>query len=256
MIFVVFICCSIFIVGDHRSAETPVLTPLHILFLREHNRIANIFIQQTSWNADRVFQETRKIVNAILQNIVYREFLPLLLGSFHMNSYGLRVKPWGHDTIYFDGINPGTINSFGAAAYRMGHSLVRNKIRHANMNFNTVQTYRTKDTYFKTFSTFFPFNRGADRYTRWMSSEVKAGSDRFLVDDVRDNLFPTEINGKKVALDLAALNIQRGRDHGLPGYNAFRERCGLKKATHFGTGPNGLTDHTPGVAQNLQELYK
>jgi peroxidase len=40
-------------------------------------------------------------------------------------------------------------------------------------------------------------------------------------------------DGSSVAVDLAATNINRGRDHGIPSYNAYRERCGFKRALKF-----------------------
>ena len=42
---------------------------------------------------------------------------------------------------------------------------------------------------------------------------------RMLEVSLQDKLFPDENNK---TLDIAALNIQRGRDHGLPSYNEFR----------------------------------
>jgi len=54
--------------------------------------------------------------------------------------------------------------------------------------------------------------------------------DCYLVDGVRNFLFgPPGAGG----FDLAALNIQRGRDHGLPRYNQVREDFGLARKNSF-----------------------
>ena len=57
--------------------------------------------------------------------------------------------------------------------------------------------------------------------------------DDTFADDIINHLFEMKGNEKATAMDLVALNIQRGRDHGVPGYNSYRELCGLKKATKF-----------------------
>ena len=57
--------------------------------------------------------------------------------------------------------------------------------------------------------------------------------DDTFADDIINHLFEMKGNEKATAMDLVALNIQRGRDHGVPGYNSYRDACGLKRATKF-----------------------
>ena len=56
--------------------------------------------------------------------------------------------------------------------------------------------------------------------------------DQFCVSEVTSHLFENQ-EGERKGFDLVALNIQRGRDHGIPGYNAFRRALGLKPVTSF-----------------------
>ena len=62
-------------------------------------------------------------------------------------------------------------------------------------------------------------------------------------------------NGR--SFDLAALNIQRGRDHGIPSYTAWRKYLHLGRVNSFNTSDeHGLKDHSPEVASLLQQAYK
>jgi peroxidase len=56
-----------------------------------------------------------------------------------------------------------------------------------------------------------------------------------------------------VALDLAAINIQRGRDHGIPGYNAWRQFCNLGEAHTFDDLRNEIRSQS--LRDSLKELY-
>jgi hypothetical protein len=50
-----------------------------------------------------------------------------------------------------------------------------------------------------------------------------------------------------------ALNIQRGRDHGLPGYIAWRERCGLVRPRNF----SDMSDFVDEISlEKMAELYR
>lgn len=72
---------------------------------------------------------------------------------------------------------------------------------------------------------------------------------RQIEDAVRNELF-RDVNG--VTFDLMSFNIQRGRDHALPSYNAWREWCGLPVAQNFAN----LVDHNADVRTRLQNTYE
>src|SRR5204863_823523 len=67
-----------FVAGDIRAAENPVLTSIHTLFVREHNRICDSLIRMGMRNDEQMYQIARKIVGDLIEAITYQEFLPAL----------------------------------------------------------------------------------------------------------------------------------------------------------------------------------
>ena len=80
------------IIGDVRTNEQPGLVSMHTLFLREHNRIWEELRKiNPHWTAEELFQTARKIVIGIMQNIVYTEWLPVVMGKDGITQYGLKT---------------------------------------------------------------------------------------------------------------------------------------------------------------------
>ncbi|CAH1270774.1 PXDN [Branchiostoma lanceolatum] len=240
--------------GDFRVNEQPGLTSMHTVFLREHNRIARrLSGLNPRWDDDRVFFETRKIVGALMQKITYGEDLPHVLGPAAMAKFHLTLAQSGFFSGYDSSVNPTISNVFATAAYRFGHSLVQGLFRRHDPDFNPGSTcpFELAFSFFNPSHIFNNDQGGPDSILRGLTAQPHQDFDRFMVSGLTKRLFADPPGSP--GLDLAALNIQRGRDHGLPGYNAWRVKCGLPKANSF----DDLAREIPDVIARgkLENLY-
>ena len=111
--------------GDGRTNQIISLIAVHILFAREHNRVADILSRLNPQASDEtLYQEARRIVIAELQHIVYNEYLPLVIGPLQMRRFRLNTHQNGHSKDYNRDVNPSITTEFVGAAFRMGHSSV------------------------------------------------------------------------------------------------------------------------------------
>ncbi|XP_061499351.1 uncharacterized protein LOC1274394 [Anopheles gambiae] len=210
--------------GDSRSGEQPGLLMMHMIWVNEHNQIATRLADiNPHWSDEKVYQETRRIVGALFQHITYREFLPLVLGKEVCRLFDLELETSGYYRNYDANVNPTVANEFSAAAFRFGHSLIQSTYmradRHHRFIANNVSLHED------TSEGDFGGPGSLHRLLRGMVNQRALKRDEFITAELTNHLFQTK--SFPFGLDLAAINIQRGRDHGLPAYVNWRGPCGL-----------------------------
>ena len=68
-----------------------------------------------------MWQVVRKVLGGVWQNIVYSEYIPLIIGPRHTSKF----KLWtGRRITYDPEVDPSISIEFLTAAYRFGHTLV------------------------------------------------------------------------------------------------------------------------------------
>jgi hypothetical protein len=212
--------------GDGRLNQSPHLTAIHIMFIREHNRVADELRKlNPNWNDEKLFEEARKICIAEYQKIVYYEWLPLVLGENAMRQAGLIYGDSEESFIddFEEDVNPGVINEYTTAAFRIFHTLIEGQLERYTEMRDLVNTTRLSDVLNRPMFVENDF----DDFTRGMTSQACHAFDASFDDEVTKFLF-RGLN--TFGIDLAARDIQRGRDHGLATYNEVRKYCGLKRA--------------------------
>lgn len=70
-----------------------------------------------------------------------------------------------------------------------------------------------------------------DEYLMGLMNQVAQAMDDSITQEVTNHLFKKD--GHRFGMDLVSLNMQRGREFGVPGYMEFRKFCGLSVANSW-----------------------
>jgi hypothetical protein len=228
---------QLFAAGDVRANENIELTSLHTLFVREHNLIADaLHAQDPSLNDETLYQMARRQVGAEIQAITYTEWIPAVLGPNALPAYnGYRAT-----------VNPGIATEFSTTLFRLGHSMLGDDVEFLRNDGTPVREGIPLNEAF--FNPPELLQQGIDPILKYLASDPSSEIDNSITDPVRNFLFGAPGAG---GFDLASLNIQRGRDHGIANYNAVRVAYGLPAVTSF-----SQISSNPTIQAKLQQLYQ
>jgi peroxidase len=210
-----------FVCGDIRCEENTNLTSMHTVWMREHNFWAlRIRQENPTFSDEAIYQRARMIVSAEFEAITYNEFLRVLLGPTAIPPY----------TGYHPTVNPGISTVFSTASYRIGHTFLTHVLMRLDSHLNPIPggDLTLQQAFFNPSK--ITASGGIEPFLRGAAHQHANDYDPFIVDDVRNFLINDPMAG---SFDLASLNIQRGRDHGLPGYNDVRAGYGLAQKSSF-----------------------
>jgi hypothetical protein len=252
---------QLFVAGDVRANENVELTALHILFLRNHNRLATqLQSRHPRWTDEHLYQEARKLNIAESEIVTYTEFLPAIFGSNPLPEY----------TGYHSDVNPAIATEFSTVGFRFGHSLLSNTVGRNENDGTNIEDVNPHGAGVNLLEDFFrpdlinpdgvtvnlvDRNGMADPHTSSnVDAIVKADADNaanemdlLLIDEIRNGLFSIPF---APGTDLAARDVQRTRDHGIGTYNQVRVAYGLPPATTF-----AMISSDPDAQAALQDTY-
>ena len=233
---------SAVVAGDVRANENTGLTATHTLFAREHNRIVDLLPENL--DEETKFQIARKVVIAEQQYITYNEYLPSI--GIELDSYE------GYDP----DVDPSLTNEFATVGYR-AHSMVHGDFDFDRRNLSDADLAMLEEQGVLKDGGQIEVPVNAQSGNPSVVNKVGLGAvieglfetnynnDVQIDNQLRSILFQIPIEGGEFTdgppienlfngvVDIGAIDIQRGRDHGMPSYNDLREDFGLPKVDSF-----------------------
>jgi peroxidase len=212
---------GVFVTGDPRVMENPELTALTTLFMREHNYwVSTLKAQNASWTGTQLYNMAKAITTAEYQNIVYQEYLPVLIGDTLPPYHG-----------YNPSVNAQVTQEFSTAAFRVGHSEVSDTQEGLDNRGNVVFTESLAQAFFN--SAQIDEANGIDPLLRAIGADFSQATDVYTVSALRNLLFAGLVGGGVDQMDLIAIDIRRQYDVGLGTLNQTRRALGLTPYRSF-----------------------
>ena len=236
--------------GDVRANENIFLTATQTLFAREHNRI--VAALPSTLSEEDKFQIARRVVIAEQQFITYNEWLPAM---------GVNVPAY---TGYKPTVDATLSNEFATSGFR-AHSMIHGEMEieaevgdftQAQLDAFEAQGLEVEVDGDEV-AIVVPLNKGffnpdlmkslgTNRVIEAIGGEPQYKNEEMIDNQLRSVLFKVPVSGNPDCLDgptlpdcfngvvdLAAIDIERGRDHGLGTYNQVRQALGLPAKTSF-----------------------
>lgn len=229
---------GVFVTGDPRVMENPELTAVTTLFMREHNYwVSRLRTANPGWTGDQLYNMAKAITTAEYQNIIYQEYLPLLIGNV--------LGPYRG---YNPQVNAQVTQEFSTAAFRVGHSQVSDTQEGLDNDGNVVFTEPLAQAFFN--SPGQDETNGINPILRGISADFAQATDVYTVAALRNLLFAELVGGDIDEIDLIAIDIQRERDAGVGTLNETRRALGLTPYRTF-----GQITSDPVLQKNLETVY-
>ncbi|XP_055905200.1 peroxidase-like [Eupeodes corollae] len=237
--------------GDISVNTSPGFSILVTMYLRQHNRLADELAKlNPHWCDEVLFQEARRILIAQIQHITYYELLPFFLGRENMlrNKLIYDVPPDSHVNDYNPQVDATTLNEFATGAFRHFHSQCEGRLDLVTEMRSVVGSLRLSDWFFR--PEIIEAGDNFDLLSRGMGWQPQQLTDNNIDREVKHFLSRRNMT---LGGDLRAIDTHRGRDHGLPTYNDFREFCGIKRATSWSDFEDFINVQS---VEGLMNLYK
>lgn len=235
--------------GDVRANENVLLASMHSLWLREHNYwVSRLEDERPQWSARRRYEVVRHIVTGEIQAITYREWLPVLLGDSYKAERDC-YNPKAKAVVY---------NEVATAVLRFGHSMVSEQFeRRHPLTKQLLPATPLLEAFHISSSTAdrgILWRHGADQYLAGALMQEAQQLDQVVTETLRARLF-NMTNGPSAILDLVALNLARGRDHGLPSYQQMVAQLIPSESYHHTTYEQMFGSDSPALLEQLYNLY-